>query len=115
MIYEIIDRELKKQGLVQAPSVVLKPMSINILDVAEHAIQRFKDRNATKEMAQHYIDTALVMIKESKDKYEFIAEDGSSVILEYGKLLTVIPKSSYTEKQIKKVQVILSCLELYRM
>ena len=114
-VYEMIDRELKKEKLVGDSSVVLEPKPIKIKGFAKHALQRFKDRKATEEMAQHYIDTALIMVKESKDKYEFVSEDGSSVILEYGKLLTVIPRANYTVNQEAKMEVILSCLKSMTM
>lgn len=114
-IYEIIDMELKERGLVGETSVVLEPKPIEILDMCDHAKERCQDRNATMEMAQHYVDTAVVMIKESKDKYEFISKDGSSVVLEFGLLVTVIPRANYTFKQMKKMQVILWQLESCRM
>jgi len=114
-VYEMIDKKLKEANIIHEPSKVLKPKPIKIKGCAKHALQRFVDRKATEEMAQHYIDTALIMIKESKDKYEFVSEDGSSVILEYGKLLTVIPRDNYTVEQEAKMEVILSCLRSMTM
>ena len=106
IIYEIIDAELHEIGLIQGHSRLLAPKRVKIQGIAAHAMRRLQERNATPELAQHYIDTAIAMIQESKDKFEFIAEDGSSVILDYGKLLTVIPREYFTETQIKKVEVI---------
>lgn len=114
-VYEEIDRELKERGLIGETSVVLEPKPIKILDLCDHARKRCKDRNATMEIAQRYIDSAVVMIKQSKDKYEFISEDGSSVILDFGLLVTVIPRANYTVRQKARMQVILWKLELCQM
>ena len=54
-VYEMIDKELKKERLVGETSMVLEPKPIEILDMTDHAKQRCKDRNATLEMAQHYV------------------------------------------------------------
>ncbi len=109
-VYSNLNEEWHDMGLIQGESRLMKPKRIEIVDMAAHAVQRFEDRQATQEMAQSYIDNALVMIQESKDKFEFIAHNGSSVILEYGKLLTVIPKEFFTEKQKRKLEVIMKWL-----
>lgn len=110
-LYSKLDTALKHMGLIQGASILLKPKRIEIIEISSHALQRFTDRQTTQAIAQSYIDDALVMIRESKDKYEFIAPNGSSVILEYGRLLTVIPEPFFTEKQKKKVEVIMRWLK----
>jgi hypothetical protein len=48
------------------------------------------------------------MIQQSKDKFEFITEDGTTVAIDSGRLVTVMRKEDYDEPMKKKVEVILS-------
>ena len=46
------------------------------------------------------------MFKQSADKYLFIADYGSSVVIVGGRLSTAFPASWYDEKQLRKIEVI---------
>ena len=109
--YSNVNKILKERGLIHSPSEALRPARVEVKGFSKHAEQRLLERGITKEEAQRYIDTALLMIKESRDKFEYIAEDGSSVVLEYGKLITVIPKEYYDERHSKILEVILEWLK----
>lgn len=102
-----IDDALRSKGLIKGDSRVLPPDRILISQISPHAQQRFADRNATKAMAQHYVDTAFIRIQESPDKYAYIAGDGTSVVIENGKLITVIPRKDYNPDQERRLEVIL--------
>ena len=56
--------------------------------------------------AQSYVDNAIIMFKQSADKYFFIADDGSSAVIVDGRLSTAFPASWYDERQLRKIEVI---------
>ena len=111
IIYSRIETELREKGLLNPSEYVMPPKSIDIREASEHAKDRLKKRNITMEDAQHYVDSAMVMIQQSKDKFNFIAEDGCSYVLESGRLVSVISKADYDSFMKQKVEVIESWLK----
>lgn len=109
-IYKNIDDDLHKAGLLNDSEKVRSPIPIKIKrpTPGSHGYKRLADRGVTLEQAQSYVDNALVMIQQSKDKFEFITEDGTTVAIDSGRLVTVMRKEDYDEPMNKKVEVILS-------
>ena len=81
-----------------------KPITIKA--ASSHAEERLNLRGITVADAQHYVDTALVMVQQSKDKFAYLATDGFSYVLESGRLITVIPEFNFDEKAKSKLEVI---------
>lgn len=100
-----IEKELRKLGVLHAGETVECPDHIKITDVSDHARERMKERNITMEMAQGYVDNALIKIRQSKDKAQYLAEDGTSIVVKSGRLITSFSKNEYDEPTRKKVEV----------
>lgn len=111
-IYQNVDDVLHKAGLLHASEKVLKPKPIKIVDVGSHGIGTFMKRSdLTIEDAQAYVDNALVMVQQSKDKFCYIAEDGTAIVLNKGRLVSVYSKKYYDPDMKKKVELILKCMK----
>lgn len=106
IMYKNIDSELKSLGLLHDSECVMEPKYIKVEAISIHAEQRLKSRGISREIAQKYIDESMAMIQQSKDKYNFIAKDGSSIVLESGRLISVIPKEYFDPEMARKVEVI---------
>lgn len=105
-IYSEVGNELRQKGLLNKSETLMQPKPIQITEMAVHAKDRLKERGITVSEAQEYVDTALVMIKQSNDKYNFIAKDGCSYVLESGRLISVVPKEYFDKNMLEKVKVI---------
>ena len=110
-IYSRIEGELRGKGLLNSSEQVMSPKPINISGASDHAKDALKKRHITMEDAQHYVDSAMVMIQQSKDKFNFVAEDGCSYVLESGRLVSVISKADYDPLMRQKIEVIESWLK----
>lgn len=106
IIYTKIETELRDKGLLRKSEKVMEPKSVTINDATDHAKEMLEKRHITMEDAQHYVDTAMVMIKQSPDKYNFVAKDGCSYVLESGKLVSIISKAEYDPPMKRKIEVI---------
>lgn len=112
-IYQSVNDALHKAGLLNPSEKVLKPEPIKIIDVGSHGIETFMKRaDLTIEDAQEYVDNALVMVQQSKDKFCYIAEDGTAIVLDNGRLVSVYSKKYYDPRMKRKVGLILECLNL---
>lgn len=109
-IYKNMERDLRSRGLLNDTEAVMRPVPIKIIDPGKHGRKKMKERGVSLAEAQSYVDNALVMIQQTRDKFCFIAEDGTSVVLEEGRLVTVIKKADYDSEMRQKVSVILSWL-----
>ena len=92
----------------------MKPRPIKITDVGDHGIKNFtlKRQDLTIEDAQEYVDNALVMVQQTKDKFCYIAEDGTAIVLDKGRLVSVYSKKYYDPRMKRKVEMILECITM---
>lgn len=104
--YPELTKQLQSLGLASAHDEAMEPVRIQIVDPGIHGSKRLAKRGITLADAQSYVDTAIVMFKQSADKYLFIADNGSSVVIVGGRLSTAFPASWYDEKQLRKIEVI---------
>jgi len=111
IIYSGIEHELKEKQLLNPSECVMEPKPVKIKAASRHAEERLKQRGITLADAQHYVDTAMVMIQQSPDKFNYVAKDGCSYVLESGRLVSVIPKANYDPEMRQKVEVIESWLK----
>lgn len=104
--YSELTKQLQSLGLASAHDEAMEPVRIQIVDPGIHGSKRLAKRGITLADAQSYVDNAIVMFKQSADKYLFIADNGSSVVIVGGRLSTAFPASWYDEKQLRKIEVI---------
>lgn len=104
--YPELTKQLQSLGLASAHDEAMEPVRIQIVDPGIHGSKRLAKRCITLADAQSYVDNAIVMFKQSADKYLFIADNGSSVVIVGGRLSTAFPASWYDEKQLRKIEVI---------
>lgn len=104
--YPELTEQLQRLGLTSPCVEAMEPVRIKIIDAGIHGSQRLAKRGITLADAQSYIDNAIVMFKQSADKYFFIADDGSSAVIVDGRLSTAFPASWYDERQLRKIEVI---------
>lgn len=104
--YPELTKQLQSLGLASAHDEAMEPVRIQIVDPGIHGSKRLAKRGITLADAQSYVDNAIVMFKQSADKYLFIADNGSSVVIVGGRLSTAFPASWYDEKQLRKIEVI---------
>lgn len=104
--YPELTKQLQSLGLASAHDEAMEPVRIQIVDPGIHGSKRLAKRGITLADAQSYGDNAIVMFKQSADKYLFIADNGSSVVIVGGRLSTAFPASWYDEKQLRKIEVI---------
>lgn len=104
--YHELTKQLQSLGLASAHDEAMEPVRIQIVDPGIHGSKRLAKRGITLADAQSYVDNAIVMFKQSADKYLFIADNGSSVVIVGGRLSTAFPASWYDEKQLRKIEVI---------
>lgn len=104
--YPELTKQLQSLGLAYAHDEAMEPVRIQIVDPGIHGSKRLAKRGITLADAQSYVDNAIVMFKQSADKYLFIADNGSSVVIVGGRLSTAFPASWYDEKQLRKIEVI---------
>lgn len=104
--YPELTKRLQSLGLASAHDEAMEPVRIQIVDPGIHGSKRLAKRGITLADAQSYVDNAIVMFKQSADKYLFIADNGSSVVIVDGRLSTAFPASWYDEKQLRKIEVI---------
>lgn len=104
--YPELTRQLQSLGLASPRDEAMEPVRIQIVDPGIHGSKRLAKRGITLADAQSYVDNAIVMFKQSADKYLFIADNGSSVVIVDGRLSTAFPASWYDEKQLRKIEVI---------
>lgn len=104
--YPELTKRLQSLGLASAHDEAMEPVRIQIVDPGIHGSKRLAKRGITLADAQSYVDNAIVMFKQSADKYLFIADNGSSVVIVGGRLSTAFPASWYDEKQLRKIEVI---------
>lgn len=104
--YPELTKQLQSLGLASAHDEAMEPVGIQIVDPGIHGSKRLAKRGITLADAQSYVDNAIVMFKQSADKYLFIADNGSSVVIVGGRLSTAFPASWYDEKQLRKIEVI---------
>lgn len=104
--YPELTKQLQSLGLASAHDEAMEPVRIQIVDPGIHGSKRLAKRGITLADAQSYVDNAIVMFKQSADKYLFIADNGSSVVIVDGRLSTAFPASWYDEKQLRKIEVI---------
>ena len=95
-MYQKVNETLKTKGLLHDGEIVEEPKPIKIIGINPHAFDRMGKHNITKENAQEYIDKALARIRQSKDKFEYIARDGTAITLEGGRLITAYQFSAMT-------------------
>jgi len=106
IIYSNIEKELRDKDLLKPSERVMEPKPVTIKTVSNHAEERLHLRGITVEDAQHYVDTALVMVQQSKDKFAYLATDGFSYVLESGRLISVVPEINFDSGAKSKVEVI---------
>lgn len=104
--YPELTKQLQSLGLASVHDEAMEPVRIQIVDPGIHGSKRLAKRGITLADAQSYVDNAIVMFKQSADKYLFIADNGSSVVIVDGRLSTAFPASWYDEKQLRKIEVI---------
>lgn len=104
--YPELTKQLQSLGLASAHDEAMEPVRIQIVDPGIHGSKRLAKRGITLADAQSYVDNAIVMFKQSADKYLFMADNGSSVVIVGGRLSTAFPASWYDEKQLRKIEVI---------
>lgn len=104
--YPGLTKKLKDLGLASPNDEAMEPVRIQIVDPGDHGRRRLAKRGLTLADAQSYVDNAFIMIKQSKDKYLFIADDGSSVVIDQGRLSTAYSKDYYDARQLHKIEVI---------
>lgn len=104
--YPGLTKKLKDLGLASPNDEAMEPVRIQIVDPGIHGREQLKSRGVTLEEAQSFVDNAFIMFKQSSDKYLFISDDGSSVVIENGRLSTVYPRWKYDLRQLKKIEVI---------
>lgn len=104
--YPGLTKKLKDLGLASPNDEAMEPVRIQIVDPGIHGREQLKSRGVTLDEAQSFVDNAFIMFKQSSDKYLFISDDGSSVVIENGRLSTVYPRWKYDTRQLKKIEVI---------
>ena len=104
--YPGLTKKLKDLGLASPNDEAMEPVRIQIVDPGIHGREQLKNRGVTLDEAQSFVDNAFIMFKQSSDKYLFISDDGSSVVIENGRLSTVYPRWKYDTRQLKKIEVI---------
>lgn len=104
--YPGLTKKLKDLGLASPNDEAMEPVRIQIVDPGIHGREQLKSRGVTLDEAQSFVDNAFIMFKQSSDKYLFISDDGSSVVIENGRLSTVYPRWKYDPRQLKKIEVI---------
>ena len=104
--YPELTRQLQSLGLASPRDEAMEPVRIQIVDPGIHGREQLKSRGVTLDEAQSFVDNAFIMFKQSSDKYLFISDDGSSVVIENGRLSTVYPRWKYDPRQLKKIEVI---------
>lgn len=104
--YPELTRQLQSLGLASPRDEAMEPVIIQIVDPGIHGTEQLKSRGVTLDEAQSFVDNAFIMFKQSSDKYLFISDDGSSVVIENGRLSTVYPRWKYDPRQLKKIEVI---------
>lgn len=104
--YPGLTKKLKDLGLASPNDEAMEPVRIQIVDPGIHGMEQLKSRGVTLDEAQSFVDNAFIMFKQSSDKYLFISDDGSSVVIENGRLSTVYPRWKYDTRQLKKIEVI---------
>lgn len=104
--YPSLTKKLKDLGLASPNDEAMEPVRIQIVDPGIHGMEQLKSRGVTLDEAQSFVDNAFIMFKQSSDKYLFISDDGSSVVIENGRLSTVYPRWKYDLRQLKKIEVI---------
>lgn len=104
--YPDLTKKLKDLGLASPNDEAMEPVRIQIVDPGIHGMEQLKSRGVTLDEAQSFVDNAFIMFKQSSDKYLFISDDGSSVVIENGRLSTVYPRWKYDTRQLKKIEVI---------
>lgn len=104
--YPGLTKKLKDLGLASPNDEAMEPVRIQIVDPGIHGREQLKSRGVTLDEAQSFVDNAFIMFKQSSDKYLFISDDGSSVVIENGRLSTVYPRLKYDLRQLKKIEVI---------
>lgn len=104
--YPALTKKLKDLGLASPNDEAMEPVRIQIVDPGIHGREQLKSRGVTLNEAQSFVDNAFIMFKQSSDKYLFISDDGSSVVIENGRLSTVYPRWKYDTRQLKKIEVI---------
>lgn len=104
--YPELTRQLQSLGLASPRDEAMEPVRIQIVDPGIHGTEQLKSRGVTLNEAQSFVDNAFIMFKQSSDKYLFISDDGSSVVIENGRLSTVYPRWKYDTRQLKKIEVI---------
>ena len=104
--YPELTRQLQSLGLASPRDEAMEPVRIQIVDPGIHGTEQLKSRGVTLDEAQSFVDNAFIMFKQSSDKYLFISDDGSSVVIENGRLSTVYPRWKYDTRQLKKIEVI---------
>ena len=103
--YPGLTKKLKDLGLASPNDEAMEPVRIQIVDPGIHGREQLKSRGVTLDEAQSFVDNAFIMFKQSSDKYLFISDDGSSVVIENGRLSTVYPRWKYDLRQLKKIEV----------
>lgn len=104
--YPELTRQLQSLGLASPRDEAMEPVRIQIVDPGIHGTEQLKSRGVTLDEAQSFVDNAFIMFKQSSDKYLFISDGGSSVVIENGRLSTVYPRWKYDPRQLKKIEVI---------
>lgn len=104
--YPELTEQLQSLGLASAHDEAMEPVRIQVVDPGIHGSKRLAKRGITLADAQSYVDNAIIMFKQSADKYFFIADDGSSAVIVDGRLSTAFPASWYDERQLRKIEVI---------
>ena len=104
--YPELTEQLQSLGLASAHDEAMEPVRIQVVDLGIHGSKRLAKRGITLADAQSYVDNAIIMFKQSVDKYFFIADDGSSAVIVDGRLSTAFPASWYDERQLRKIEVI---------
>lgn len=91
----------KGESLEYPKSVTVNP------NVSLKVKEKLEKRGLTIADAQSYIDNALVRIKQSSDKYKYMAENGAAVLVEAdGRLISVWSKNDFDEKHNQQMEVL---------
>lgn len=108
------ENEMRTKGLLKKGESLVVPEKI-YLDVptkTSHGGSIEERHGVTLEQAQHYVDTAVVGVKQSKDKFAYIASDGTTVFIHQestktGRITTAWSVDEYNEPMKKKLEVAL--------
>ena len=112
-VYSIIEDKLRNERVDGNPLLhlgekVMKPEPIKLKSMNPHTFKH----NMSLIEAQKFVDEALIMLKQSKDKNVYIAKDGTAIVISpNGRVITAYSLKEYDAEQLRKLEVIVDVLQ----